>query len=40
MISILIVTGYPELLFANRKDIRVIDVENGRLSKQIVVKVS
>ncbi|KAK3878186.1 hypothetical protein Pcinc_017158 [Petrolisthes cinctipes] len=30
--------GYPELLFANRKDIRMIEVGKGRQSHQVIVK--
>lgn len=32
-------SGYPELLFANRKDIRMIEVGKGRQSHQVIVKV-
>ncbi|XP_064097645.1 low-density lipoprotein receptor-related protein 6-like [Macrobrachium nipponense] len=31
-------TGYPELLFANRKDIRIIEVGNEKQSRQVIVK--
>ena len=37
-LSLSLSTGYPELLFANRKDIRIIEV--GKERHEVIVKVS